>query len=217
MYVYCQRFFKCGRYIKVRQSKQDAAKTKSNIIAAAVRVFMKKGVAGASLEDIASAAKVTRGAIYWHFKNKADILKSLVDENIVPLGMIVKDIAKNPVPDSLDDLKRHVKNIFCKIFDDKKYCQIFCVFLTRVGYSEDLKSFYLYYNAKGKEMSAALSDFFAALQKKKIIKDAFPASMIAHGFFCYFTGLLIEHFKNAVESDLKKSYPNYVDMFFSCL
>jgi len=160
---------------------------------------------------------VTRGAIYWHFKNKTDILKSLVDENIVPLGMIVKAVAKNPVPDSLDELKRHVKSIFCKIFDDKKYYQIFCVFLTRISYSEDLKSFYLYYNAKGKEMAAALGDFFAALQKKKIIKDTFPAPMIAHGFFCYFTGLLIEHCKNAVESDLKKSYPDYVEMFFSCL
>ena len=201
----------------MRQSKQDAAKTKSKIIAAAVRVFMKKGGAGASLEDIAAAAKVTRGAIYWHFKNKADILKSLVSDNIVPLGVIVKTIAKNPVPDSLDELKQQVKKIFNKIFADKKYYNIFCVFLTRISYSEDLKDFYLYNNANGKETAVALGDFFAALQKKKIIKDTFPASMIAHGFLCYFIGLLTEHFKNPVESDLKKSYPDYVDMFFACL
>ena len=69
----------------MRKTKEDAEKTKQEIIDAGIRIFGKKWYITVSMEEIAQEAGVTRGAIYWHFKNKADLFKEihyLVSEEI---------------------------------------------------------------------------------------------------------------------------------------
>ena len=62
----------------MRRTKEEAAETKEKIFKAGIRVFAKKGFAGAGLADIAREAGVTRGAIYWHFKNKEAFFQELL-------------------------------------------------------------------------------------------------------------------------------------------
>jgi AcrR family transcriptional regulator len=62
----------------VRRTKEEAAETRESIVAAAIRVFAEKGFNGASLSGIAGEAGVTRGAIYWHFKNKEMLFEELL-------------------------------------------------------------------------------------------------------------------------------------------
>ena len=52
-----------------RRTKEDAEATRNKLLDAAAEVFFAKGVAGASLSEVAQAAGLTRGAIYWHFKD----------------------------------------------------------------------------------------------------------------------------------------------------
>ncbi|POT98520.1 MULTISPECIES: multidrug efflux transporter transcriptional repressor AcrR [Enterobacteriaceae] len=56
-----------------RKTKQQALETRQHILDVAMRLFSAHGVSKTSLADIAQAAGVTRGAIYWHFKNKSDL------------------------------------------------------------------------------------------------------------------------------------------------
>ena len=67
----------------MRRTKAEAKETRQQILLAAERVFYEKGVAHASMEDVARAAGVTRGAIYWHFANRADLVLELY--NSLPL------------------------------------------------------------------------------------------------------------------------------------
>ncbi|AYH47235.1 MULTISPECIES: multidrug efflux transporter transcriptional repressor AcrR [Dickeya] len=60
-----------------RKTKQQAHETKLQIMDAALRLFSEHGVSSTSLSDIATAAGVTRGAIYWHFKNKAELFDEI--------------------------------------------------------------------------------------------------------------------------------------------
>ena len=57
-----------------RKTKEEAQETRQRILDAAERVFQMQGVSRTSLAHIADAAGVTRGAIYWHFRNKADLV-----------------------------------------------------------------------------------------------------------------------------------------------
>ncbi|MFC2292658.1 MAG: TetR family transcriptional regulator [Kingella oralis] len=47
---------------------------------AALEVFWRDGVTRASLQAIAQEAGVTRGALYWHFKNKEDLFETLFEQ-----------------------------------------------------------------------------------------------------------------------------------------
>jgi TetR/AcrR family acrAB operon transcriptional repressor len=63
----------------MRKTKEEAQKTREDLLKAAALVFSDKGVARSTLAEIAKAAGVTRGAIYWHFENKAEIFDALHD------------------------------------------------------------------------------------------------------------------------------------------
>jgi TetR/AcrR family transcriptional regulator, acrAB operon repressor len=69
----------------VRKTKEDAEITRQRIIDAAREVFFIKGVSRTSLEQIATHAGVTRGAVYWHFKNKTDLFHAMREQVFLPL------------------------------------------------------------------------------------------------------------------------------------
>jgi AcrR family transcriptional regulator len=64
----------------MRRTKEDAEKTKQLIIETAVDLFAAKGVEAITLQNIAEKAKCTRGAIYWHFKNKRDLINQIISD-----------------------------------------------------------------------------------------------------------------------------------------
>jgi TetR/AcrR family transcriptional regulator, acrAB operon repressor len=69
----------------VRKTKVEALETRNRILDAAEQVFFEKGVSRTSLADIAQAAGVTRGAIYWHFAHKSELFTEMFDRVLLPL------------------------------------------------------------------------------------------------------------------------------------
>lgn len=63
-----------------RKTKSQALETRQQILDAAISQFSACGVAATSLTNIANAAGVTRGAIYWHFKNKAELFNAVWED-----------------------------------------------------------------------------------------------------------------------------------------
>ena len=61
-----------------RKTKEEALATRNAILDAAESVFQERGVSNTSLAEIATAAGVTRGAVYWHFANKIDLFDAMV-------------------------------------------------------------------------------------------------------------------------------------------
>ena len=63
------------------QNKKQAqgAKTREDCITAAIQVFARKGFHRAKLDDIAEAAGVTRGALYWHYRTKEAFLIAVLE------------------------------------------------------------------------------------------------------------------------------------------
>ncbi len=68
-----------------RRTKEEAQKTREAILAAAIDLFAEKGVSATTLANIAKQAGVTRGAVYWHFKNKDDLINALKEMLIDPV------------------------------------------------------------------------------------------------------------------------------------
>ncbi|MFS1286578.1 TetR family transcriptional regulator [Pseudomonas piscis] len=68
-----------------RKTAAEAARTRRRILEAASELFSREGVSSTTLDQIARQAGVTRGAIYWHFKGKQDLLDALFSEQTLPL------------------------------------------------------------------------------------------------------------------------------------
>ncbi|HJU43991.1 MAG TPA: TetR family transcriptional regulator [Vicinamibacterales bacterium] len=62
-----------------RKAQQSAA-TRAELLSQSLLVFAKRGVSHTALDDVARAAGVTKGAIYWHFRNKDDLFQAILDD-----------------------------------------------------------------------------------------------------------------------------------------
>lgn len=71
-----------------RRTKVEAQATRKSLLDAAEQLFQSRGVSRTSLNDIATAAGTTRGAIYWHFKDKADLFNAMMERVTLPLEQI---------------------------------------------------------------------------------------------------------------------------------
>lgn len=89
---------------KFRRRKADRP---AEIVDAALAVFAEKGFAAARLDDIASRAGVSKGALYLYFETKEDIFRAVVSQAIAPnVGAVQAMAAAHPGP--LADLLRGV-------------------------------------------------------------------------------------------------------------
>ncbi|MBL8027196.1 MAG: TetR family transcriptional regulator [Fibrobacteres bacterium] len=64
----------------MKRTKEQADESKRAILDAAYSVFLEKGYTATKVEDIAHKIGMTRGVIYWHFKNKTDLFFSLINK-----------------------------------------------------------------------------------------------------------------------------------------
>jgi TetR/AcrR family acrAB operon transcriptional repressor len=97
----------------VRRTKEQAAETGCQILLAAESLFLEKGYDEVSLEEIAVAAGVTRGAIHWHFKNKHGLLLALRDGAQEPFRQLADDLSVSDGAASL----RMLEDIFMDLFE----------------------------------------------------------------------------------------------------
>lgn len=79
-----------------RKTKAEALKTRQMLIESAIEQFALNGVANTTLTDIADAAGVTRGAVYWHFTSKIDIFNAIWEQQ-APLRDIIYHQTKDDV------------------------------------------------------------------------------------------------------------------------
>ncbi|MDF7798886.1 TetR family transcriptional regulator [Pontiellaceae bacterium B1224] len=61
-----------------RRTKEEAAQTREQILEAALTVFTEKGYSKATFVDVAAAISLSKGAVYWHFKTKPDLLAAVI-------------------------------------------------------------------------------------------------------------------------------------------
>lgn len=121
-----------------RCSKEEALATRHRLLDAAEFVFSEKGVSRTSLADIAQAAGVTRGAIYWHFKNKADLYNCMMERITLPMETALNQIGHDPARDPLNDLHCAILEAMRKIASDERTRRVFEVATLKVEYVDEL-------------------------------------------------------------------------------
>ena len=75
-----------------RKTKENTELTYASLLAAAAQVFFDKGVAQTTLGNIAAAAGMSRGAIYWHFKDKSAVLQALFGQALLPMEAMLAEL-----------------------------------------------------------------------------------------------------------------------------
>jgi TetR/AcrR family transcriptional regulator, acrAB operon repressor len=119
-----------------RRTKEDALATRHCLLDAAERVFQSKGVSATSLADIAMAAGTSRGAIYWHFKDKAALYNAMIERVSLPLEHAIAGAPGRVDP--LTSLRQAIMAALDKTANDPQTRRVFEVATHKVEYVESL-------------------------------------------------------------------------------
>jgi TetR/AcrR family acrAB operon transcriptional repressor len=122
----------------VRRTKEEAQETRSQILEAAQKAFYERGVARTTLADIAALAGVTRGAIYWHFSNKADLVQAMLDSLHEPLEEMAKASESEDEVDPLGCMRKLLVNLFHQVALDPKTRRINEILFHKCEFTDEM-------------------------------------------------------------------------------
>lgn len=110
----------------MRRSKEDAEATRASLISAAEQLFAEKGIHNTRLSDVAQAVGVTRGAIYWHFKDKDQLIGAVIERMSMPVESAMKNLLKQASDSamSLEDLSDTLAFSFKRLLESPAVEQI---------------------------------------------------------------------------------------------
>ncbi|WNF47649.1 TetR family transcriptional regulator [Pseudomonas sp. SG20056] len=139
----------------MRRTKEEAEKTRCAILEAAETLFLEKGVAHTSLEHIARHAGVTRGAVYWHFANKADLFNAMLNQVRLPPEQLAERMRGCPEHDPLQTLRELCIEAIENLAREPQKKRIFTILLRRCEFTEELR--------EAEERQEAFINLFIAL------------------------------------------------------
>lgn len=67
---------------RTRAARSQGQEAREELLAAALRVFARKGYGQAGVDEIAAEAGYSKGALYWHFSGKEELLLTLLEERV---------------------------------------------------------------------------------------------------------------------------------------
>jgi TetR/AcrR family acrAB operon transcriptional repressor len=117
-----------------RRTKEEAAATRDSILDAAEKLFVEQGVSRTTLQHIASAAGVTRGAIYWHFDDKGALFNAMMERAILPLEAEMQVLDQAESEDPLGDLRNYMLAVLRRTVEDPGARRVFEIATLKVEF-----------------------------------------------------------------------------------
>ena len=173
----------------MRRTKEEAAVTRATLLRTALTLFSTKGYAATSIDDITKAAKMTRGALYYHFTNKADLYNTLVEE----VSARGADIVQGAVTEGgmfLDILKRVFVRQLAYIEENKEARAVMELALFKTGTHPELQSGRDRQIESGKLMVGSLAQTMQIGIANGELRDDIPPMEMARSFIAFQNGVI---------------------------
>ncbi len=197
----------------VRRTKEDAAATRNGLLDAAERVFREKGVSRASLSDIATAAGATRGAIYWHFKDKVDLFNAMMDRVTLPLEEGCAQFSCLANGDPVGRLRAVMAFVLNAVASNAQARQVFEIAMFKVEYVDEMAAIRDRHIAASGAFTAQLAADFALAAEGSRAKMSLSPHEAAVALHALFDGLIQNWILCQGEFDLVKVGRSATDAF----
>ena len=200
----------------MKRTKEEAAVTRATVLKAALTVFSAKGYAAATLDDVAAAAKVTRGAIYWHFKGKADLYNTLVEEMSARGASIVQQAVAEG--GTLIDILRRVFVSQCALIEgDKEARAVMELALFKTGLDPELQAGRKKQIEAGNALIAGIADAMRMGVSQGVLRDDMDPTDMARAFIAFENGAIQQWLASPKSFSLKKSAESFAEILIKGL
>lgn len=201
----------------VRRTREAAAATREQLLDAAERVFRDQGVTRTSLAEIAAEAGVTRGAVYWHFRDKADLFAAMCERATSPMDALVEQAHEATTASPLESLRELCVDALRHLADDARTRAVFEIMFHKSELAGELAGIAERHDRDCGHARACVGTVIArAVAAGELARDT-DVALAAHAMHAYVTGVMHEWTLDATAYDLRASAPALVDTFIAGL
>jgi len=201
----------------VRRTKEEALETRSTLLDTAERVFSERGVSRTSLADIAKAAGVTRGAIYWHFRDKADLFNAMIARITLPMEDQVCGAWNPSVSDPLAHIRNRLTAVLERTATDPQCRRVFHIVYHKCEYVDEMKEVW----KRLGEMRAGCLTHVEQGFRNAIAKGQLPRSVDPHratiGIYAMVDGLINNWVIDPDYTPLAREAEHMIDLYLNGL
>lgn len=200
-----------------RRTKEEALATRDRILDTAEKVFLKKGVSRTSLEDIARTASVTRGAIYWHFKNKADLFDAMMQRVSLPMEQMTARAGDDDLDDPLASVRACALTVLERLTTDKQCQRVFEISCHKVEYVDEMEQLRERHIECRADCLAQIERGLRNAVKKRQLPTAVSPRFAAIGLYALVDGLIMNWVLDPKSLPLAKAAAPLVDSYLDGL
>lgn len=195
----------------VRKTKEDAEQTRKDIIEAARRVFHAGGVSRSSLDKVARAAGVTRGAVYWHFRDKAELFFAMREDVFAPMiertdAILFSDQYANP----LDAIEASITEFFRVLDDCNVVREVFEIMIARCEYVDEFASVQEEVGRPAQEFLEKIERIYRRAADKGMLREGLDPAATARDTWAFTSGLLHLLLGCQIDTGLDRQIPQMI-------
>lgn len=201
----------------MRRTKEDAQQTRESLLDAAELLFAERGVSRTSLQDIAKAAGVTRGAVYWHFADKAELFNAMMSRTTLPMEDSLKSIDTEHVAQPLAELKSSMMDVMGRVVHDPRTQRVFDIATMKVEYVDELSGIRKRHIDVHRSYRDHVEATFKRAQALGQIAPQHNAKLLAVSHMALVNGLIHNWMLDQTQFDLIASADGSFDLFVNGL
>lgn len=201
----------------VRRTKEEAQATRNLILDTAEVVFHERGVSRSTLNDIAQAAGLTRGAIYWHFKDKADLFNAMMKRVTLPLEETALRSDDPAIDDPLAYMCSNFTHALRLTVNDPQVRRVFEIATHKVEYVEETQAVRDRHLATRDECLLHAQRGITLAMKRGQLPRRIPARAAALGLHALIDGLIQNWILDPEAFDLVKVGQQVLDTYLAGL
>jgi TetR/AcrR family acrAB operon transcriptional repressor len=201
----------------VRKTKQEALETRHRLLDAAEQLFHERGVSRTSLQDIATAAGVTRGAVYWHFEDKVELFTAMMDRVTLPLEEGLPAQSTSEAPLTLLELRWGLLNIFHTCSHSERARRVFEIAMKKVEFTGEMQALHERKLANHQAWRRQDQACFEAAQAAGQLPASLDAASTAIALVALVDGLLHQWIMDPSAFDLMRMGEAAIERFMNSL
>ncbi|WP_110642372.1 TetR family transcriptional regulator [Salinicola sp. CPA57] len=196
-----------------KRTKAEAEATREALLDAAEVIFLERGVSRTSLEQIARQAGMTRGAVYWHFKNKSDLFHAMLDRVKMPLRQLLDDVEDPERPRApLESLRLATLHALARLQRPRSR-RVHTILFHCCESSSDVDILDLHQKLSDECFETMVERFQEAHRTGTLVESVEP-EIACRMLMSMFLGLMHEWLRGPDRYDIGEIGPRIIDTFF---
>ena len=200
----------------MRRTKEEAEETRLAILQSALNTFCEKGYSKTTFEEIAKRINLTKGAVYWHFRNKPDLLAALIEDYSKRQLAFLSSKLNGLKAECFNDILNHFLYRLEFIMSSESNRKIAFFLTCQMEWSEGvIQKIVPQVGENVNFWIEILKDNLADLQKRGEISERIEAERLAHIMTNLWVGTLGGFYAHRCGADLQEILKQNFDIIFN--